>query len=387
MLASLPHLSRLAPVDSRDPVEWGHPLNRGRVLWLLTLPQWYGGRQWFDLAGRNHGTLTNGPLWQPRAGGHGAVGFDGVNDYVGTSGGFFGSLANKVVTAAAWVNPAGSLTAYQSLFDGTASAGPDRMLSAFFGGNANQLYVAIARSSGTAITLSTPWVANQWQRLLVACDGTTASVYRNGVLAGAGVGAVGTGFVAVNASGWQIGGNPSGGGAPLAGGVDDVSVWSRALSPAEVAADYALSRQFYPGVLRRPTGVATFYASAAPVVVSAAGSASLAVLSVAVAAALAGGSGSAAVALPASAVGAAAAQGVGSATLAMLASAVGAASVAGVGSSALSFSASSVGASLASAAGSTALAFSASAAGSSAQRRRAGSVFRSAVFGKGPPRG
>lgn len=73
------------PVDLANAIDWEHPLNRGKVLWLYTPDSVGGGagNRWNDLAGRNHGTLTNGPAWVPGPYGVGrGLSFDGTDDYV-----------------------------------------------------------------------------------------------------------------------------------------------------------------------------------------------------------------------------------------------------------------------------------------------------------------
>jgi hypothetical protein len=64
-------------IDTRNPIEWRHPLNRGLVSWWLPFGPWQGGGTLRDLARRNHGTLTNGPTWAAGRDGFGAVKFDG----------------------------------------------------------------------------------------------------------------------------------------------------------------------------------------------------------------------------------------------------------------------------------------------------------------------
>src|SRR5438045_3728680 len=78
-MPNAPGLIRLS-----DPVNRSHPNNRGKVAWWKVLPGLDGGRQFFDLIGQAHGALTNGPTWKPtaRAGGLGAIAFDGTDDYV-----------------------------------------------------------------------------------------------------------------------------------------------------------------------------------------------------------------------------------------------------------------------------------------------------------------
>lgn len=66
-------------------VNWQCPLNRGLLSWWLSLPQGGKGNTFFDIAGKNHGTLTNGPTWvaNTRSGAIGpALDFDGSDDHV-----------------------------------------------------------------------------------------------------------------------------------------------------------------------------------------------------------------------------------------------------------------------------------------------------------------
>ncbi len=68
-------------------VNWASPLNQGLVSWWLALPGRTGGGTWFDLCGRNHGTLTGmdpATDWvgSARRGGYGALDCDASNDTV-----------------------------------------------------------------------------------------------------------------------------------------------------------------------------------------------------------------------------------------------------------------------------------------------------------------
>ena len=42
----------MLPVNTRNPVNWSHPLNRGKIGWWLVIPSLYGGNVWYDLAGQ-----------------------------------------------------------------------------------------------------------------------------------------------------------------------------------------------------------------------------------------------------------------------------------------------------------------------------------------------
>lgn len=59
-----------------------HPLNRGLVAWWLS-PSFTP--RLMDIAGRNHGTLTNGPVWsrnKTRTGGYAGLIYDATDDFV-----------------------------------------------------------------------------------------------------------------------------------------------------------------------------------------------------------------------------------------------------------------------------------------------------------------
>jgi hypothetical protein len=58
-----------------NPVNPNAPLNRGLVGWWLNLPSRGKGNTFFDLCGKYHGTLTNGPTWSGarRSGGFGSI--------------------------------------------------------------------------------------------------------------------------------------------------------------------------------------------------------------------------------------------------------------------------------------------------------------------------
>ena len=82
-----------------------------------------------------------------------------------------------------------------------------------------------------------------WHRLLGTAAGATRSLYVDGVLAGASAFGNGTGTAPL----WI--GNNSTLASSMTGAVDDIRVWSRALTAEEARADYDLSRRGYPGML------------------------------------------------------------------------------------------------------------------------------------------
>lgn len=118
----------LADVDTRDPVEWAHPLNQGRVLWLLGLSALAGGGRWFDLCGRfpAAGALVGGPTWAASQYGDAGLLFDGAaTRYAGLSGvdpsgrATFGAAATVRVDTSA---SASKQTLFGSGSDGTSGS-------------------------------------------------------------------------------------------------------------------------------------------------------------------------------------------------------------------------------------------------------------------------
>lgn len=238
-------------INLANPVNWQHPLNRGLVAWYIALPGQGRSTQWLDIAGGVNATLTNGPTWQGRASGWGALSCDGTDDYATIpAGSIFGKkLTGAVVTFACWFNPTGSLTAYQALFDcGSTSL---RSLGIFLGPSASTLYIAIGNSAGNNHFLTNPIANNTWQHFVVTCDGSSITSYLNGVSNGTGGTVTGSFDASYEA---RIGGNPSGGGAAYQGYIDDVSIYNRVLSANDVYRLYAQSITGYQGMINRLKG-------------------------------------------------------------------------------------------------------------------------------------
>jgi hypothetical protein len=248
-------------VYAAEPMNRHHPLNRGRLAWYLAIPATSGGRQWFDIAGPNHGTLTNMGTgtngWRPttRPGGHGHLLFDG-------------NVAGPQVRAPAVVGPAGGFSA--ALWLAVPAVASVVLLVSQYQPAASYLQFFLAndvvqfRIIGTDVGSGLPYIgratgpvatANSWMRLVGTWDGTTTNagikVYFNGVQADTTNDGAGT-FVGPSTSAiLPLISCQNAVDAPLTGAVDDVSRWDRPLSPAEVRADHELGRRGYPGVLNR----------------------------------------------------------------------------------------------------------------------------------------
>ena len=182
-----------------------------------------------DIGGGITGTLNGGATWVPGQQGT-ALEFDGSSGYVevpdtGTSPlDITGGL-----TVALWVRP-DALGGTQMLVS------KDNAYEFEFGRAGDSVY-GLRANNGSQGTGSSPVVEGVWQHLAVTWDGTTVRYYKNGVADGSDPF---PGPISTNGDNVGLGARPSliANGGPtfhLAGAIDDVRVYSRGLSAAEVA--------------------------------------------------------------------------------------------------------------------------------------------------------
>ena len=181
----------------------------------------------------------------------------------------------------AWINPAGA-GGYSGviLWRGDCRSGYDPYWFQMNGDNTLAFYIQDAANNAAAVNTSTPLANNQWCHVAATLDGNTGtmSIYTNGVLAAQtntsvrpfgplipsleptiGIGNVGTPC-------WDY--------CPFNGNLDEISLYSRALSQSEIQAIYNAGSsgkcvQVAPGILSQPTnqtvpvdGAATFSVTA-----------------------------------------------------------------------------------------------------------------------------
>jgi hypothetical protein len=255
-----------APVDPANPVNWEHPLNRERRLWVLgvTNSGWTGGKTWRGLVrnGRKplDGALSSSPagVWR-RSGG-----YSGGVTYVTPSAGETFDCGTPVglnggtnCTLAGWVykDSAGDKTYFGGV-TGSGGTGGNRFAVQWHSDGV--LYcVAEGSSAGFGFHQITG-LSLGWHRVMLVFDGSQASnatrlrVYVNGKPQ--------TGFTTAGTIPASLGTSTGpiviGKGGDLAFGsgsqaYSDVTFWSRSLSAQDASLDYQLSRQGYPGALNR----------------------------------------------------------------------------------------------------------------------------------------
>lgn len=187
-----------------------------------------------DLSGNgNNGTLVNGPAWGPGKVGSGALIFNNSNTYIQLA--TFAPLAINSKTISLWANPTGVQSYNMILSDGNGNyyvtfSGTGDMFASYINGSSVQISNVIASGVVSAGTWGYyTFVYN------VSGANVTIQAYKNGQL-------VGTqsrvdGYAAISGSTFYIGALQ-----PAAnffnGSLDDVRVYNRALSAAEVQALY-----------------------------------------------------------------------------------------------------------------------------------------------------
>jgi hypothetical protein len=181
----------------------------------------------------NHGTV-NGAT--PVAGGRvgGALSFDGVNDMVSIPNS--DSLAlETAMTLEAWVNPSSRVSGEWDTI----------MLKEGLNTFAYEMYAnndvnrpAAYFMTDTGVLRAAPGVAalplNAWSHVATTWDGTTMRLYVNGVQVRS---VLRAGPMAITDGPLNIGGNVVWGGEFFAGMIDEVKIYSRALTAAEITAD------------------------------------------------------------------------------------------------------------------------------------------------------
>jgi len=217
------------PLGSR--INWVHPLVRGLVgCWMMNEGS---GNRISDLSmNGNNGTLigANGlPTWVPGRSGQ-ALNFDGVDDYVD-----MGSNASlkpvSAITVSAWIK-FNSLTAdIRAISDWHGLASEDRWI--FYENSATVIYWYVCNVNGvnTAYVAYTPTL-NTWLHLVGTYNGSAIEFHVNG--ASVGTTAL-SGNLNAGSSNYTVRiGKQATTGGYFDGLIDEVRIYNRALSQAEI---------------------------------------------------------------------------------------------------------------------------------------------------------
>lgn len=195
----------------------------GLVAW------WTGDRDATDIVGGNHGTLEGGPTFEAGRVGH-AIIFNGANAINGTTGAQF-PLGSSPRTITAWVKPEGLVVPAVNLFHyGVLGPPPPGNFHLYLSPNP-----VVGNGEGHGVVgHSTQIYDGAWHFLAGVYEGPTTDIARIYVDdAEANFGTITT--PATRAGSWRMGSFLPGDG-HFAGGLDEVMLFDRALSEAEIRA-------------------------------------------------------------------------------------------------------------------------------------------------------
>lgn len=237
-------------VDLRNPIA-NVPANAGLRFWWLGLPGVSGGKTAFDLSPWRHrgaltgfGAPTASSGWVPTGRGDLGVAFDGTDDYVLLPPAVNGVLNGGSWTAAMTVRVRSGPTTVAVLLgwkDDSAAA----QIAYNWGGVG---LLSVGREGYFYVINYTVDLVGKDTRVVWAYSGGSHRLYLDGVEVATGTGTLSTTYTG---SYGLSSPNLGAGGGPFYGSISDFQLFARALTPAEVAADYAESRQGYPTRLNR----------------------------------------------------------------------------------------------------------------------------------------
>lgn len=232
------------------------PRPPGLIAW------WPGEGVPFDVVGTNHGTLQNGATYGPSVTGQGFR-LDGTNDYISLPEDPATDLSRMPVwTIEAWVTPTSLTNKTWPTIYSEGRWGISMGLQATNGFPENWI---LTNATGSSVFRGYIRLTNnQPSHVALVNDGATLTFYVNGAFAGS----TNTPTILPNANGAAIGAVvQNGGSAPnsfLAGTIDEVSLYNRALDSNEVfaiwqagSAGKCYTNDAAPVFLAHPTGQTT----------------------------------------------------------------------------------------------------------------------------------
>ena len=186
-----------------------------------------------DASGRGNGGTVDGATRTAAGKFGGAVSFDGINDWVTIPDADSLDLATGM-TIEAWVRPTAVGTAWRTVM---LKEQPANLIYALYAGNAKgRAATDVFTTADKSLSGTTATPLNAWTHLAATYDGTTLRLYVNGVEAA--TKAV-SGAIRSSTGPLRIGGNGVWSSEFFAGLIDEVRVYDRPLSAADITADMA----------------------------------------------------------------------------------------------------------------------------------------------------
>ena len=181
-----------------------------------------------DASGNSNHGIVSGASWSTLGKYGGALSFDGVNDWVTINDSASLDLTNGM-TLEAWVQP----TTFANWKSVILKERPGDFVYAFYT-NANRPSVWIQTSSSTGSEGASQLPLNSWSHLAATYDGSALRLYVNGVQVSS---QAATGNIIASADPLRIGGNSIWSSEFFNGLIDEVRIYNRALTQAEIQTD------------------------------------------------------------------------------------------------------------------------------------------------------
>jgi hypothetical protein len=197
-----------------------------------------GSTTWFNMAGTNNGTLTNGPTFSSANGG--SIVFDGVNDYATIPGNSAINIAGDY-TVEVWINT-DTIATSPSVKVITSQWGtdPKSMYLGFFPSSSISHYRTLADNThySASFAINSSDFINKWNQIVGITSGSTLQIWNNGVLKNStswpGVASVPNQPLIISG----IGPNSQ----PFSGKVASEKIYNRALTASEVFQNYSAQK-------------------------------------------------------------------------------------------------------------------------------------------------
>ena len=189
----------------------------GMVSW------WPGDGNSNDIMGTNNGTLENGATFAAGMAGQ-SFSFDGTDDYLQVPDSASLDLTSQI-TIDAWINPA---ALGRRVVDKITAGASDGYLLDIWPGNVRFIV------GNQGVNGSTPLTSGAWTHIAATYDGSQMRVYVNGVLDGSLTTNI---AIPVNSLPLRIGADQNGSN-QFNGLIDEVEIFNRALSAAEIQSIY-----------------------------------------------------------------------------------------------------------------------------------------------------
>ena len=183
-----------------------------------------------DATGNGHAGTISGATWSTSGRFNNALSFDGTNDWV-TMADAAGLDLTTAMTLEAWVNPS-ALSGWQTVIMKERPGGLAYTLYAHDNAPRPSAYINTGGGDAQAIG-ATGLPLNTWTHLAVTYDGATLRLFVNGAQAGS---QAASGSIISSTSPLRVGGN-SLWGEYFSGLIDEVRIYSRVLTAAEIQTD------------------------------------------------------------------------------------------------------------------------------------------------------